>query len=170
MPSKALVDTGCSQTIVARRLLPKSLPGSHTTVAVVGGGAVRCPNSHIELEIGNIVLNVEVLVMDAVVPAFDVLLGMDVITRLGGVTVTGSKATFDRAEARTIGASAATETPNCEDQQTPVLTVEERDFIAVFDGLKWTVSWKWLKGEPEPKNCTDSYAIPRDFEKSLRPN
>ena len=43
---------------------------------------------------------------------------------------------------------------------TEVLSVEERDFRAVFDGQKGTVSWNWLKGEPELTNKIDSYPVP----------
>ena len=156
-PAIALVDTGCSQTIVARKLLVEKrrrqrTPGRQASVAVVGGGVVRCPSSRVELEVSGTILTVDVLAMDRLVPAVDVLLGMDVINRLGGVSIADGQITFVQA----VHAGGARVAP---EQGAPKLSIDERDYKAVFDGHKWVVSWKWLNGEPELTNGIDSYAI-----------
>ena len=82
-------------------------PGRQASVAVVGGGVVRCPSSRVNLEVGGTILTIDVLAMDKLVPAVDVLLGMDVITKLDGVSIVDGQATFGQIGECIIGASVA---------------------------------------------------------------
>ena len=75
----AMVDSGTSQTIVSRKLLPEPLPCTRANVAVCGGGVVPCPSLRVCMEIDTFRLSLDVLVMDEVVLGYEVLLGMDVI-------------------------------------------------------------------------------------------
>ena len=66
------------------------------------------------------------------------LVGMDVIRRLGGLSLTVErsgkvKATFG-VPCATVGAAVAHPHP----QQ-----IVDQDFLATFDGVRWTVAWKW---------------------------
>lgn len=39
------------------------------------------------------------------------------------------------------------------------MCVEDSDFIANFDGTKWTVQWKWKAGEPVLRYQCGEYSI-----------
>ena len=80
---------------------------------------------------------------------FDLLLGMDVIKKLGGVHIEeGGKAHFAEA-AHTLGAT---------------IELEQPDFRAEFDQRtkSWTVLWKWSGDQPPEKlyNRIPEYTIP----------
>lgn len=106
-------------------------------MAVVGGGVVRCPSSRVDLEVSGTILTVDVLAMDRLVPAVDVLLGMDVINRLGGVSIADGEIIFGQMHAG--GARVAPEQAAVP-EQVPTLSIDERDYKAVFDGHKWVVT------------------------------
>ena len=40
--------------------------------------------------------------------------------------------------------------------------IEDQDFKAVFDGIKWTVEWKWDNEEPKLMNRCPVYPVPSD--------
>jgi len=40
------------------------------------------------------------------------------------------------------------------------LRIEDANFIAVFDGQRWTVEWKWQTEEPQLSNQCAQYAVP----------
>ncbi|XP_067943330.1 uncharacterized protein [Watersipora subatra] len=42
------------------------------------------------------------------------------------------------------------------------LEIDESDFTAVFDGVKWTMEWKWENGELTMANQCSEYAVPND--------
>ena len=66
---------------------------------------------------------------------FDLLLGMDAIKQLGGVTVTGTgEVTF----------------PQCDRPNCAAITITESDFNAEYDKItqRWTASWKWVGDQP----------------------
>ncbi|XP_067942947.1 uncharacterized protein [Watersipora subatra] len=42
------------------------------------------------------------------------------------------------------------------------LKIDESDFTAVFDGVKWTMEWKWENGEPTMANQCSEYAVPNN--------
>ena len=66
--------------------------------------------------------------MDTLLSEFDLVIGMDVVSILGGVTINGGKCAvqFGLQAVSTVGS----------------LTVEDVDFLACFDGNVWTVQWK----------------------------
>ena len=92
---------------------------------------------------------------------FDLLLGMDVIKKLGGVYIDeGGKAHLAEA-AHTFGAT---------------IELEKPDFCAEFDQRtkSWTVSWKWSGDQPPEKlyNRVPEYTIPSraraEYDKELQ--
>ena len=85
---RALVDTGCSQTIVSKRFVgsAKVHPAGGKVVAV-DGSAHRCGVVRLLLWINGRSCEVSCLVMEKQLREFDVILGMDVVRLFGGLVV-----------------------------------------------------------------------------------
>ena len=45
-------------------------------------------------------------------------------------------------------------------KQKPPLQIIDRDFVAIFDGSKWTIERKWQNGEPNLKNRCAGCPVP----------
>ena len=73
--------------------------------------------------------------MNHIIDGIDVIIGMDVINEMGGVTIKEAEVKFGDVHC----AVAA--------HRLNVCKIEDKDFEANFVGEKWTVKWKW-KGEP----------------------
>ena len=82
----ALVDTGCTTTMVKTHLVT-GWNGSGRVVGFDGRNVKCCGTSNIELELEGRQLSVEAIVNDRLVPGVEAIIGMDVICQLGGVTV-----------------------------------------------------------------------------------
>ena len=146
----ALVDTGCTDTIVhvdcCKEWRPHRVPittmsGDRLCCRGVGRVSVRLPDGH-EAQL-------EVLVVEEKPMGVDVVLGMTGITSLGGVNVRNP------ADVRFCGAAVR-----------PPLAVDTTDFVARFDAdqCEWTVAWKWTGGVgPEClTNTVAQYAVAPD--------
>ena len=48
-----------------------------------------------------------------------------------------------------------------------VIEIDDPDFSANFDGVKWTVKWKWSLGEPELSNQVSSYGVSADMKQAF---
>ena len=84
--AKALVDTGCTRTMVREGLTGR--PTGETVLAAFDGCEVKCKGSaHAEMSVGEETVSQEVMVMDWIVGGIDAVIGMDIISRLGGVKV-----------------------------------------------------------------------------------
>ena len=158
----ALVDSGCSSSVVSGMLCR---PEVWKSTAILTASR-KCLLSH---GVGRITLTVtnrnplktNVLVVNSKPLGFDLLLGMDVIKKLGGVHIDeGGKAHFDEA-AHTLGVT---------------IELEQPDFLAEFDQRtkSWTVSWKWSGDQPPEKlyNRLPEYTIPAracaEYDKELQ--
>ena len=106
-------------------------------------------------------LKTNVLLVNSKPLGFNLLLGMDIIKKLGGMHIDeGGKAHF-AAAARTLGATIELELP---------------DFCVEFDQCtkSWTVSWKWSSDQPPEKlyNRIPEYTIPAraraEYDKELQ--
>jgi len=91
--TKALVDTGCSKTIVTSRLT--GFGGGRSSVVAVDGSRVHClGQAMVSLVVVGKTLRVGCIVTERLLDDVDMILGMDVIERLGGVIVRGRKVRF----------------------------------------------------------------------------
>ena len=105
-------------------------------------------------------LKTNVLVVNSKPLGFNLLLGMDVIKKLGGVHINGGMAHFAEA-AHTLGAT---------------IELQQPDFHAEFNQStkSWTVSWKWSGDQPPEKlyNRVPEYNIPvrarAEYDKELQ--
>ena len=148
MRATALIDTGCTTTLLSPKLT-RGCGGSRTTIRTVDGTEVKCRGTRqIEIELGGERLTTKAIIMERLINDIDIIIGMDVICRLGGLTVKNGQVKFGE----TYCAVAAEEKNCCE--------IEDKDFKAVFDGKKWTVEWRW-KGEPPLlENKVEYYKTP----------
>ena len=162
MDRLALVDSSCSSSVVSGMLCR---PEVWKSTAILTASRM-CLLSH---GVGSITLTVtnrsplkmNILVVYSKPLGFNLLLGMDVIKKLGGVHINeGGKAHVAEA-AHTLGAT---------------IELEQSDFCAEFDQRtkSWTVSWKWSSDQPPEKlyNRVPEYTIPvracAEYDKELQ--
>ena len=86
-----------------------------------------------EIEVRGLQVKVEVILMNHIIDGINVIIGMDVINEMGGVTIKKVEMKFGDVHC----AVAA--------HRLNVCKIEDKDFVANLDGEKWTVKWK---GEP----------------------
>ena len=126
------MDTGSSQSIIARRLVNSSeVTPSQGKVVTVDGSALSFRMVIVPMQIGNKSFKVSCMVLENVLSEFDLVLGMDMVKRLG--LVIGAN---DNAVRFDLAVSAA-----------KMMEIDDVDFKAWFDGEKWTVRWKWACAE-----------------------
>ena len=149
MEVKALVDTGSSQSIIARRLVNSSeVTPSQGKVVTVDGSALSFGTVLVPVLIGNKSFKVSCMVLENLLSEFDLVLGMDIVKKLGGLVVSANDNTVQFGLA--VSAAATIE-------------IDDVDFKARFDGEKWTVRWKWAGEEPALKNKVSCYNIREDL-------
>ena len=106
-------------------------------MTVIHGGALTCCGiGVVHVNIGaKPAFTLEVLVVGGGLLGFDLLLGLDAIKQLGGVTVTGS---------------SEVTLPQCDRPNYAAITITEPDFNAEYDKItqRWTASWKWVGDQP----------------------
>ena len=167
---RALVDTGCSNTMI-RVGLVDSWEGEVSTKAfdgrvVKGRGATK-----VELLVDGKKVKTKSTVVDSLVGDVDLVIGMDVIRQLGGVTVGRSQVKFGEGIAC---ASASVESTLLKDRESDAcastsgesLIVRDRDFNATFDGKMWSVEYFWKDGEaPTLRNRVSLYNPEMDPDK-----
>ena len=167
---RALVDTGCSNTMI-RVGLVDSWEGEVSTKAfdgrvVKGRGATK-----VELLVDGKKVKTKSTVVDSLVGDVDIVIGMDVIRQLGGVTVGRSQVKFGEGIAC---ASASVESTLLKDRESDAcastsgesLIVRDRDFNATFDGKMWSVEYFWKDGEaPTLRNRVSLYNPEMDPDK-----
>ena len=130
----ALVDTRYTSTLINSRLMSEC--GRCGTVKAVDGRDIKCKGARqVEIKVRGVRVKVEAILMNRIIDGIDVIIGMDVINEMGGMTIKKAEVKFGDVHC----AVAA--------HRLNVCTIEDKDFEANFDGEKWTVKWKW-KGEP----------------------
>lgn len=179
----ALVDTGCSTTVVASCVLPW-MEGKESTIVAVDGREIACDGEmNVELTVQGRRLTVKAIRLRNLIEGVDVVLGMDVISRMGGVVVgeAGNYVTFGASRKCCVSVASPHELSRSADKGqtlTEVRTdvtkrmvngtpmneprgesceIADKDFTAVFDGTRWEVEWSWKDKEPVLHNCIECY-------------
>ena len=128
---KALVDTGCATTVVSSRVV--GVCAGVSSMVAFDGSEVKCHGRcQLNLIISGVALVVEAVVTASLLDGVDIIVGMDVIDLMGGVTVNNGEVVFGGIT-------------SC-NSVVPALSgekIQDRDFDATFDGCHWTVRWKW---------------------------
>ena len=186
----ALVDSGCSRTVVARRLV-KKLARSGGSVTMVDGGSVMVDcKGEVTMTVFGQTLTMECMVLAKMLTSFELILGMDFIRELGGVWIGPNKVELALLATKEAGVA---ERPlgdglklhpalggwpkTAEDVEelglvsTKQLVVEDVDFSATFDGSKWMVKWRWIGLEPSSKFQVANYrlrsGVKEEFDKEV---
>ena len=86
------------------------------------------------------------------------LIGMDVIQKVGGLTLSiiANGQVSAQLGPRKLDVAAAVSPPK---SITPSMVLEDVDFRAEFNGQVWEVEWKWKKNPPLLTNQVAQYAI-----------
>jgi len=150
--ARALVDTGCSRSIVAKWLVGnREVQKVKEVVTMMNGAQVECLVAVVlPVLVSGLKAEVSCLVTE-IGAGFDVLLGMDAVGQLGGVAVSadGRSVKFGGVEDGGVVAMMASG-----------LVIKDVDFDAVFESGKWTVKWKWCGDPPVLENQIASYNVP----------
>ena len=148
IPCSALLDSGCSHTIVSARLC-KTWSRKNVKVTTIGGETQACCGvGTVEIHTDSgVSAEMSVLVTQNDLLGFDLLLGYDAIKALGGVTIAQT------------GDVHFLEAPVC-----AAVHIDRPDFKVDYDHHQraWTASWKWTAGRAptELKNGVAEYPIP----------
>ena len=143
--ARALVDIGCTITLI-RASVAEFWEGASNVRAVDGREVKCCGETVAKIVVRNIPLQVRVIVLEKLVTGIDVILGLDVIDRLGGATIAKGQMKFGRqGTVRVVRAS-------CKDTVQPKnprpFQIEDEDFRAYFDGDKWLVECDGPRDRP----------------------
>lgn len=158
---RALVDTGCSNTMI-RVGLVDSWEGEVCTKAFDGRVVKGKGVTEIEFEVDGQKVVTKSTVVDKLVGDVDLVLGMDVVRSLGGVTVGQSTVQFGR------GITCSSVQVKAKDEKAG-LVIHDKDFEARFDGTFWTVKYFWKDGKaPDLKNRISLYDTGMDTSKVAR--
>lgn len=154
----ALIDTGCTKSIVHAPLCSRWTKGN-VCVTTVSGERFQCVGSgevQVKLLSGAFV-TVSALVVPFKPLNYDFILGMNCVRALHGVTV--RSATDVRFGIEDCEASAAVTTKVIKD-------IDEKDFKVTYDpkANTWTVLWKWSRGAGPARlqNTVSQYSVPRE--------
>lgn len=160
----ALVDTGCTTTIVKASLVQKcERDRTDTYMVAFDGRQVKCCGTcHIGLTVAENQVEVRAVIVDEVVEGIDLVMGIDVIDKLGGVTVCKGTVRFGEE----LCLAAASDMKARIQPGRSVCEIDDKDFRATFDGTHWTVEWRW-KGNSPPslRNKVSCYDKHLDGEK-----
>ena len=147
------------------------------SVKAFDGSTVNCRGSAtVEFNIRGILIELQVYVVDQLLNNVDVVLGMDAVKLLGGVSIgergiiLGVDKTVD-----CLGGSANDLTHLNRNEESEILEkITDSDFEGKFDGKDWTVKWKWISDEPprlrNEVTCYDKNISPnviKEFEKEV---
>lgn len=153
---KALVDTGCGTTLVDASLVEQCYGVSYVTA--FNNVRVKCRGKQrVQLTVRGVRVTVDAIVTENILSGIQVVLGMDVINRLGGVSVVNGVVEFVK---KIESCNLVVDSPKQEvtDYMNKALVVEDKDFIAEFDGSEWMIKWKWKSTErPILKNKISCY-------------
>ena len=164
--AKALVDTGCEQTVIMEKFCldtGKKLRGPVQVVSMLNGHTTKCNgNAEIDIEVtGCRHLKLQCLVAPDLVCGVQLILGMDAVIKLGGVSVSVDKVVkFGDTGYNHCVASGIV-------QDKSGIHIDDSDFSAEFDGHKWVVKWKWKDKQPELKNLCSGYRIAAEDRKEF---
>nr|XP_047132503.1 uncharacterized protein LOC101240105 [Hydra vulgaris] len=145
--AKALVDTGCLQSIITKKLLPPDYKVIRVVNVATMGGIIRCEEVSAKIchPTNGCLMDVVVLSVNQVINKYDMIMGMNLIKTCNGLRIGTGKLKL---------CNSLIELPS----KLCVATIEIGTSKAYFDGKKWIVSWEW-ENEPKMKNRTSQYNV-----------
>ena len=160
---RALIDSGSTSSIVNAKFA-EDVYSSDSQIMNVNGQSITCDGgSTMKLNIAGVDMVHSFLVMRDFVRGVDVIIGLDVIRRLGGVIIKDGSVEFCRQVSHeSVNPTLAA----CEEKIEP-LVIDDPDFTATFQGSKWVVAWRWKDGPPTITNRITNYGIPAHLSQAL---
>ena len=126
MVMTTLVDTGCTTTLINSRLM--SGCSRCSTLKAVDGRDIKCKGARqVEIKVSGVHVQVGAILNNCIIDGINVIIGMDIINEMGGVTIKEVEVKFGDVQC-----AVAPHWLN-------VCKIEDKDFEANFDGEKWTV-------------------------------
>lgn len=146
-PVRGLVDTGCSTSVVHSRHVPQCR--GEIYIHAFDGSQIKCKGADwVKLRMNGKDVTVRAVVSDQLVNGVDVVLGVDVIDHLGGVTVNKGNVCFGAIGVASVSQETEHRPSGGIDDSDSKVVIEDPDFHAIFDGQKWTVKWLWKNNAP----------------------
>lgn len=147
----ALVDTGCSRSIVRPSIVSETRECAVHNIVTMDGRVIECGvESDIHVSVGSRSVVMRCLVTE-LFGDVALLLGMDAISKLGGVMVSRHGEVKFGAPG-CVAAAASEGTVSCK--------IDEDDFCAEFSMGRWVVGWKFHDGcKPTLTNRVGEYKI-----------
>ena len=144
---RALVDTGCTTTVVHSTVVADCRSSSSSVIAF-DGNAIQCKRrGGLEITVGEEIITVDAIIVESIVKGVDIVLGLDAITQLGGVTIHNGMIKFGHVQfTATACADPISELADAND----ACSINDTDFLAKFNGEFWTVECFW-KNQMPPK-------------------
>jgi hypothetical protein len=151
---RGLMDSGCSRSILSRKVAQevKKLPTTEMIV-MMNGDTEKCAlSSEVIVNVKGRRVKLNCLVVD-VLPGYQILLGMDAVTALGGVRIFGN----GRVEIAENDSCALAEVADVDQR----IQIEDTDFTAKFENGKWEVEWRWREEDFQDtlKNTVGHYPM-----------
>jgi len=149
MKCSALVDTGCSKTIVSTNYCRAWSKRDMDITTIDGTSKACCGVGVVTIHTGKgDSAKIDVLVTRGKPLGYDLLLGIDAIRALGGAEITSNgRVMLGKGE-----------------EFCAALSIEEPDFCASFDHKQrvWTARWKWAMSEAPKQlhNVIPEYSVP----------
>ena len=158
----ALIDSGCTRTLVHWSVCSQWRRGAARVVTVSGQQLECAGTGDVQIVVpGCQAVMVSALVVGEKPLGFGVIVGMDAVQALGGVTVRSPSDVRFGCEASVECAAAAEGS-----RQPGELRAERESFCVRFDPVRrrWVVSWKWAGGSPpcELFSAVDEYPMPAE--------
>ena len=160
-PSTGLLDTGCSRSIISSKLIAGTgeLAPCKQRIVMMNGEMVETEFSYsCMLVVGGHVVEVDCLVSD-IVRGFGILVGMDAVAKLDGVSVSGDgrRVVFGKCGLSSVAVAQES------------LCLSDKDFEAVFVDGAWKVSWRWADGGEVPRlsNWVSQYRMDPGIEEAF---
>ncbi|MEM7283949.1 MAG: retropepsin-like aspartic protease [Pseudomonadota bacterium] len=159
---RALIDTGCTTTLVTPRVTKGHvvLPGGTHRIKMMDGtsvGVLGCVTMPITIDQRQ--RRISCQVVREMLSGIDVIIGLNAITLFGGMDLSAvGRVTFGAAKDGTAGVASLS--PSVLGN----LQLDDENFSAKFDGAAWTVKWKWKDGLAPDflKNSVGRYGMARD--------
>ncbi|XP_067929095.1 uncharacterized protein [Watersipora subatra] len=157
-PLKALVDSGCQKSVVTKKMCADNdivALGPPGIVTMLNGEkTLRIGEADVDLFVDRLEVTNRCLVAPALVCSAHVILGKDIITKMGGVLIGKDSSVTWGYQCCTAGMVIS--------GKDKALRVEKNNFTAVFDGGKWVAEWKWKDGKPELRNTCPEYSVSKE--------
>ena len=84
---RALVDNGCTTTIVHSTVVAERRSSSSSVIAFDGSVIQYKRRGGLEITVGEEITTVDAIVVERIVKGVDIVLGLAAVTQLGGVTI-----------------------------------------------------------------------------------